>query len=324
MKIIFSVYFILLGWLLFFVSCNAPRNNPLDPKNSESPYVILEGQVKDFRIIPLSNVSVYWRGGGALVKTNSGGFFKIDKIVPLDNWLVFQKEGYLTDSVLVEWNSQKKVSVYKLLNTIPVLDTVSAFSETINHHGRDPEYRAFIRAGVIDKDNDIDSVFWSIPELGIEDFLSYNVNTKFYEKDFMFSDYNLNNEAILGHDINILVQDVSGNHFLVGSTGINRVIKKLIEFYSPANQAVVSPSPTLKWKRYEPGFHHTYTLEIYFKQDEFTPPELKWRKENVPQTNTNYTIESQLTSGNYFWVIWAIDEFGDRARSKPASFEVQE
>ncbi|MGH7599760.1 MAG: hypothetical protein ACREOI_25685, partial [bacterium] len=95
-----------------------------------------------------------------------------------------------------------------------------------------------------------------------------------------------------------------------------RVIQDEIEFESPAGDQVVSSMPTFTWKRFRPGFPFTFTLEI------FTFEGLVFQKNALPAENISYTIETPLAPGEYLWVVWCVDEFQNRSRSKPASFIV--
>jgi hypothetical protein len=61
-------------------------------------------------------------------------------------------------------------------------------------------------------------------------------------------------------------------------------------------------------------------LEIYTNE---VAPVLIWQEKNIPKDKTAHTVDDVLPAGNYFWVIWAIDTFGNRSRSKPATFIVQ-
>ena len=49
-----------------------------------------------------------------------------------------------------------------------------------------------------------------------------------------------------------------------------------------------------------------------------------YSKSDIPSDSTQWTVEKQLSPGDYHWVIWCIDEFQNRSRSKPASFTVQQ
>ncbi|MCB9248128.1 MAG: hypothetical protein H6613_06095 [Ignavibacteriales bacterium] len=57
-------------------------------------------------------------------------------------------------------------------------------------------------------------------------------------------------------------------------------------------------------------------MQIYTDE---VPAILVWQKEII-SSEIQYLTDVNLSSGDYFWVIWAIDEFENRTQSKPASF----
>jgi hypothetical protein len=52
-------------------------------------------------------------------------------------------------------------------------------------------------------------------------------------------------------------------------------------------------------------------------------PQLVWEKRQLAAATDSCLVGQSLQPGEYFWVIWALDEFGNRTRSKPASFKVE-
>ena len=46
-------------------------------------------------------------------------------------------------------------------------------------------------------------------------------------------------------------------------------------------------------------------------------------EEEVDSDNIEFLTNANLVPGDYFWVIWAIDEFENRTRSKQSSFLIQ-
>ena len=75
----------------------------------------------------------------------------------------------------------------------------------------------------------------------------------------------------------------------------------------------------LEWRRFTPGFDFTYLLQIYTDElDEV----LVWQTETDSE-KIEFLSDANLSPGDYFWVIWAIDEFENRTRSKQASFIIK-
>lgn len=312
-----------LTWLLLLVACDAPRRNPYDPANPDSPFGALTGHVKTLSVPhrPVANVSVRWQNGNRFLSTDATGSFRIANLRPDNGWLYFEKENYLPDSVYVEWNDDKNVSVEVFLNARPSLDSVTSYSIVLNRYPDWQYYQAIIQARISDKDNDMDSVYIRNSYNNIRKPLIYNVSAGHYEGTFTVYDLNLKSiDEIVGHDFDIFVKDKFGHTIRVGEAGIKRVIHQEVQFKSPANYQQVSRTPELTWKAFDPGFPFYFTLQVY--TDEISP-QLVWEKTNIPSANTAYTVDTELPVNDYFWVIWCVDEFQNRSRSKPASFTVR-
>lgn len=318
------IKFICISCLIFGITnCNAPRNNPLDPENPDNKIANIEGFIRTVKVpqIPIGDVKVFCVNEGLVTKTNRDGYFSFNNINRRDGWIVVEKENYSTDSLFIEFDNQKKVSTDFFLNSVPKIVDLQFYSITVNSFPNKQKYNLEVRANITDDENDIDSVFIQLPELGTNKKLLYNASTKYYLSSISLDDLNLISiDAVIGKDFSINVFDSSEKEFLIGYTNIKRIIKQAIETTSPSGRdTVFSQTPILKWKRFTPGFDYKYLLQIYTDE---TPANLVWEKE-ISSTEIEHLINSNLSSGDYFWVIWAIDEFENRTRSKPASFIIK-
>ncbi|NCS89072.1 MAG: hypothetical protein AUK34_05060 [Ignavibacteria bacterium CG2_30_36_16] len=321
----FLIYIFLTLFATAAVTCNAPRTNPLDPLNPDKPFTSIEGLVKtiSFPNAPISNVKIYWQNDNLLSSTNAEGQFTINNIRPINGWLVFRNEKFVTDSVFIQWDSQKGKTVSVFLNAKPVLDSLEFYSIVLNRFQYSQTADLFIRARISDIDgvNDIDSVYVQNTFLNFFKILTYNVNTHFYETKITLSELTLFSiDEIIGKNFEIIVRDLDARFFTVGSSNIKRIIKQEIEISSPSNHQSVSSPFVLSWKRFTPGFSFKYLLQI---STDTTPPEVVWQVENVSPDSISYLVNQALNPGEYFWTIWAIDEFKNRARSKPATFNLE-
>jgi len=208
------------------------------------------------------------------------------------------------------------------LNALPRLDSVLLYSIVKNKNSGRAEYQLVVATDISD-DKDIDSVFLTNNELQIRQPLLKKSSTHFAGT---FSDFDLNLssfEIIIGRTFSILAREISGNYVNIGGATVKRIINQEIEILSPINSDIVSTVPTLRWKRFTPGFEFSYTLEIYTDDIE---PILKWSTTNISKDSIYFSVDSPLdtsTTNEFFWVIWGIDEFNNKTRSKPASFIVQ-
>ncbi|MBN1998665.1 carboxypeptidase regulatory-like domain-containing protein [candidate division KSB1 bacterium] len=314
------IFFYTLFVLLY---CDAPHENPLDPLNKNTSLAVIEGLVIGVSVPsrPVPNVTVNWSPGGRFAVTDGNGHFQIANLKPENGLLQFTKPGYLSDSLFIQWNSRKSVTVQKQLNACPVLDSLRIYSEVLYQYPDLQTGKVIIQAGITDTDLDIDSVYVNNPYLDVASPLKYNLDSKMYEQAFKLNDLNVNSiEDVVGYDFDIVVRDRFSHFIHVGKGAVKRVMPE-VEFQSPSNYQEVTGAPRLRWKAFRSGFLFTFTIQVY--KYEFMP-EIIWQKTGIPADSVSYTVDSRLPVNNYFWVIWCVDEFYNQSRSKPASFKVSD
>lgn len=314
----------LLLFPLMFLSCEAPRSNPIDPMNGiNSNLASLEGTVKTLSVpyTPLEGVQVLWEPGNVYLQTDEDGKFLFQNIQPVDGLLFIEKEGFLSDTVQVLWNDTKKISKDINLNKLPELDSISVNTVIINQSAPEINHQLYITAKIKDSDNDIDSVQVRSDFFNVEKTMDYDVDAKSYKINFVLSELKINDlEEATGHEFTIIVNDIFGNRFILGSEKVSRVIKNQVNLISPSGGNVVDSLPELKWDRFSPGYSFNYTVEIY--TNDLADAQLVNRLSGISKDSTSVKINQPLPSNEYYWVLWVIDEFSNRSRSKPATFVV--
>jgi hypothetical protein len=315
-------FFILVLTIYILGSCDAPRDNPLDPRNPDNALHIISGRVQTISIpfLPVSTAQVIWASGTISSVTDLNGFFEIETVHDTDGWLVVKKQGYFTDSVFINWKDTKSIDVDVFVNSLPVAEEITLYSSvTFNYPNLQAEQLdVWIR--IADRDDDVDSVIISNSYSDFYAELLYNVPMQRYERSFSTFDLNITQlEELIGHTFQMDVRDPFGHRIIVASPNLVRIIRQEILFTSPSGNDSTSGRPTLVWKEYDPGFHHTYQLEVFTAE---ITPQLVWQTDGISQDSTEFSVDQDLSTGEYFWVIWAVDEFQNRVRSKPASFRV--
>lgn len=311
-----------LLFIILFFGCNAPRENPLDPENPSNNFATLTGTVRatSFPNRPLQGTNVFWSKQNILVKTNLSGNFTISDIRPEDGFLYFEKEGYSSDSFYVDWKGQTSANVVQYLNSIPKLADGSIISSVENKSSSIQNYKVIVNVRITDDENDVDSVFIFNEELNIRRLLN-NISVTVYQNDFTPSQLNLSSiGAIIGKEFSILAKDASNKEFNIAELTVKRVIRDPIDPISPLNSEIVGDTVNFVWTRFTPGYPFHYMLQIYYDTVE---PELVVEIDNISSEDISYELIGQLNPDNYFWVLWVIDEFGDRARSSPRKFIVE-
>ncbi len=325
---------LLLSFLvLFSFSCNAPRDNPLDPNGSNSDVVQIKpalvqiaGTVQTISapLTGIPDVSVFWIPGKVVVKTDPSGIFIISDIKPVDGLLIFQKDGYTSDTITVNWKNNTKISLPIVnLNKIPTLDSYSIYSEVSNQSAQSNAIASqmanlVFKVKINDSDNDIDSVFVKNDMLNFTGGLE--LQSKLYQASFSTTRLNVNNlDEAVGYNFDVWVIDSFNRHFLVGSNKVARVIKNGADIISPNNDTLSLPV-SLSWNQYDAGFPFTYKVEIF----NATNPQPIFTKENLQPNQTSLVIDTTaILTGDYFWAVSVVDKFSDSYKSQPGRFYIK-
>lgn len=305
------------------MSCNAQRTNPLDSENPDNTLFQIEGNVQtvSFPRKSISDVTVFWTVGNKFVTTSNDGSFAIETISKRNGWLVFNKDGYSTDSLYIEWGKEKIKLLSVFLNAQPQLDSSMFGSIVIQRWPNDQDYFIETVIKLSDNENDIDSVFFENVALGIYEYLKYNVVQNYWEKRIPMSNLKLTTlDKLIGKTVFFTAKDINGKEFKLGETNLKRIIRQEIQFRSPANNQEVSLPLNVKWQRYLPGFDLKLRIEIYRDSN---PDELMLVKEGIEQNIISYSFDDELPADNYYWIIYCIDEFGNQGSSKAASFRIK-
>jgi hypothetical protein len=182
-----------------------------------------------------------------------------------------------------------------------------------------------IQARINDPDNDIDSVYLSNSELDFMTLLNYNAADKFYErmKITMASLGISTAEALVGKEFFLTAKDKFKRQIDIETTYIYRVIREEVDLKSPIGGDTVSTKPTLRWEPVTPGYPFHYNIEI--RTDE-PDPQLVWEKNGLPSNSYFVDVDFQLQSDplrSYIWAVWIVDNYGNKARSKYKTFNVE-
>ncbi len=272
----------------------------------------------------ISGASVTLKSTGIAVQTGANGYYRIDNVPHNPDSLLFQADGYSSSTLAVSWtNNSENTEVDASLNANPKLNDVRIYSSIVNDY-TSTKATLYVQAKVSDEDvGDVDSVYVSCADLNIQKLpLAYNFETGYFETSINEGSSLLSSiENAIGKMFSIIVRDNQGKFFNVGSSFLKRIIRDQVNFYSPANGQTDQKNPTLKWIKFQPGFNFTYMVQVYTVG---ALQQLVWQKSNISSADIQVVVNTNLISGlNYYWVIWCIDDYQNRSRSKPATFVVQ-
>lgn len=307
--------------------CNAPRNNPLDANNPNRKLSDIHGQVYTLHLphAPVQGAQVQFEPAQRFAYSDQTGAFQLTNVNRYNGWLHIFKPGFHADSVYLQWNHAPEWRGEVYLNAMPTVDSLIFYSSLINRYPDIQILELFVKTRLTDADKDIDSVLFDSPSLNFSTVLIYDTMNRLYEREHIpMAKLNVQSaEEIIGNDFHIIVKDSYGHCDTVQTTEIRRIIRDEVLLKSPASHEVVSTTPTLRWEPITPGYAFTYTVEI--RTDE-ADPQLVWQKSNLQPNTSSVQVDVQLPTkpiNNYIWAVWVIDRFGNRARSKFKSFQVQ-
>ncbi len=316
------VKWIVIHFTVLMYSCNAPRNNPLDPNNPDISFSVIEGSVSTsyVPITGIPDVLVFWEPGNKLMKTDSQGNFIIENIKPVDGKLILQKEGFRSDTIFINWNGSSRISKQVHLVSLPKLEYLN-ITTSVEYELSGMSSKLSFTAKIEDKDSQIDSAYIENTLISLKmkmDFSGDEYSLSLNQDDLQSSDL----EDLIGEDFDLFISDSAlGNAFKVGSGRITRVINEEPQAVSPANSDTISSPPVVQWDQVLLGFYFTYLIEI--KTNEAGNNELVYSSNPIESGTTSLNTEYSLSPGEYFWVVWVVDQFNNRAKSKPAIFVVQ-
>ncbi len=271
----------------------------------------------------IQNVKIFWKNENISTLTDINGYYKINNVNLTNGYLYFDKDGYSKDSLLVNWGGENNVNIgIKSLNAIPQLNSILIYTGIENRYQTDQNDTLYVRANISDIENDIDSVNVRSTSLNFNKKLIFNTKKNLYELTYFYGTKNSIPpiDDAIGKSFEIIVKDRFGKTFNIGSSTVKRVIRQEILFESPANGVIVGAKPVFRWNRFLPGFNFKYMVQVFTEEN---TQQLKWEKSNISKDDIEVIPDINFTAGDYYWVIWCIDDFQNRTRSKPATFTVQ-
>ncbi len=322
-KIKSLITFLLVSGAILLNSCDAARENPLDPNSSDNQLGTIEGTVQTFSLpyTPIKDVEVFWNPGNKMVYSDARGNFSVPNVKTENGRLIFRKDGYHNDTIMVDWAGSRKVNEQVNLNKIPSLDSLSIYSIVLNSSNPPSVMSALvIQTMVKDIDNDIDTVYIINDHLGLMKAMDFDIASKMFLTQLTPQELGLTNiEQSIGLIFNFRVRNVLGENSVLPGGGVKRIITNQVSGLLPSNEQVVSSVPfDLSWDRFSSGYSFRYKVEISTNDGS----QIVFSKDSISAQDTSFTIEN-LDAGSYWWVIWVIDDFKNKDRSVPASFNIQ-
>lgn len=314
---------------LFFSSCidDASRDNPLDP---QSPNYTKEGSLSGRIIIAnqssgISGVTVWNFNESISVTTDSLGNFSFGKLSAGMHRFVASKSNFLNDTFSVTINSGVASNVVRGLNGAPVVMFQRILTRKVDQFFPSTMYFVDIEAVVTDPNgvNDLNSVWFAVESYKFP--LTYNPNNDKFISTLDKGAFPTNTiQWLVGKPLFIVSTDDSGAVNSGTPFYITRVIENAAVPLSPTNNEVLKPdSIFFSWSEPDVTFNFTYTVNVSIVSGITYSV---WTKSGLNATDQPLQFPTdgsiQLSSGNYVWSVFIVDEFGNSSRSKEYPFSV--
>ena len=318
-----------VGAALFVWGCfeGAPHSNPLDPRseNFENSGAIT-GTVTGFYppFAGLERVEVRLSPGDRLTHSNANGQFDFPDVEPGRYTVIAQRPGYATAADTIDVNLNEQTSVALRLNGIPFLVDADLRTFHLSRWWPPPQDQYWldisIQASDPDGVADVEAVFLEIPVVDLVDTLQFEQGR--YIVQLRENDIGQSVRAIAGHNINIIIRDQAGEESVFQGQRASRFIVENPVAESPSEYGTASSNPPLyTWSLAQANFPYTYLVEINEVNANITT--LVQTITNIPSDSLSVTGIDPLPIGQYSWTVTIVDEFGNRSRSREATFFIR-
>ncbi|RKX70488.1 hypothetical protein DRP53_04895 [candidate division WOR-3 bacterium] len=300
---------------------NAPRDNPFDPNLGGN----ICGRVLSRGLSGIPGVEVLCPEANAFTYTDSAGNFSLFGLPEDSLWIFFDHDSFVSDSVRVSLRKGRIDSITIHLNGKPYLINCKI---TTHHYERnwppDPLYFCQLSAIARDLDGefDIDSVWFTIPEISLTRRLSYSPSEQNFNYT-LFADElpGENLEVLVGKDVFFMISDKENAVSSSGPYHVGRIIYRSPCVIFPAGgQDTIKSETSFVWHRFDQGFYVRYHGEIV-RIIGGGPGEIAHTFDLSGQNDTTYRLGSSLLDpGEYYWTLEVIDNLGNSCRSKEEKF----
>ncbi len=274
---------------------------------------------------PLEDVHVHLPAVREIALTDRDGHFEFNLVPPGTHTVWAEKAGYRPDSQTVV--VQEGVDPSPLLFRLDALPRIENPVITTTHISRwwppDDLYILSAQANVWDPDGpgDVMAIWLECEPWGKIDALVYQPGSRAFAAEIVESSLPSGSlVALEGHRFHIFATDRLEATSKSEPLFISRIIRVVPVIESPQGYAETAPQPWLRWKPAEVPFPHTWAVEIFRIEGGLVIP--TWKASELAQDSTRVRPPLPLLSGSYYWVLWLVDEWGNRSRSKEGAFKV--
>ncbi len=310
-----------IGFVLTLTGCisDAPRDNPLDPARG----IRVSGKVERFyNNSGIPNAMIKLQPGHFSALAAADGSFAIDHIPAGNYTLSVAAAGFREDSLTLEL--RQSVSASFKLDALPFFRSISLTTQHISTFiAPQDSFFVSMAAAADDPDNrsDVKTVWYHVAEFGYTDTLfEASPQEKIFTGELDTGRLGLASiHELIGKSFVFYVEDLPGAASASEPVYITRIITDTPRGVAPINAAVTPPFQ-LHWQPLALPYPFTFHIEI--KKVNFTFLTLAGEIRDIPANSTAATFSAALQPGEYIWLLYVVDEFGNRSRSLENPFIV--
>ncbi len=303
---------------------DAPHDNPLDAQNGNAS-LSLSGKVLTYYppFHPVEGTEVILWPENRFAVCDDQGNFTFKHVTAGHIQIMARAEGFAPDTIALELTTSQTVIMH--LDGLPDLQSVAIRSHHVSQwFPVEDTYYLEIRVRATDPDGngDVQAIYYSIPALDFVDTLEAQAQAGEYAKVIPENKLPLNSlSQLIGKTFDFTVIDQPGLRTRSGGYFLPRIVQQTPQLIAPVGLEKVSGDTVrFEWQNVYLNYDFSFKIELFqINLGVFT---LITAIEDIPSTESSYVFTGGLPSGQYFWRVYIVDEFGDTSGSKEAAFQV--
>ena len=318
------------GILTLGIGClsDAERDNTLDiMADNYQPEGQLYGSVTSFyrTTFGISGAEILLMPENTVTTSADDGSFIFENLQPGNYKLICSKDGYRSDTIWTDLSADRK-EIYFRLNAVPAFSQV----EVNTHHvsrwfPAEDTYYLSLKIRIHDEDgiNEIDSVWVSIPSISFAETLFISNLNGTYEQTITEDQLPLSSlRQLEGKSIFLFCRDMVKNIARSEAIFLPRLIQDVPQQISPTGLQIITSFPLkFEWEPVFLPYDFSYEIEIYQINFGFFSRISQFSE--ITSAQTEYLLTTPLPAGDYFWLLYVVDEYGDSSSSKEGAFRIQ-
>ena len=244
----------------------------------------------------------------------NGDYTILADVSPGQYTLLCEAAGFGPDSIVLPLGEDVSITADFKLNALPQFQSISITSLHEASFIPPDDYFLDISARVADGEvnGGIRSVWFEIQSRLVEDTLRFLPQEQRYFKRLRPNQLNVSTlEELIGLPIILYAEDINGAIVASEERFMTRVINTTPITSAPNGSATIPFN--FEWQQPAVSYEFNYQVEIFLNLNIALPPEDIIT--SIPSERTSFTYNQPLPSGDYFWVLYINDSFGNRSRS---------